>query len=164
MVLRAHDRVVAGVVQIGGVRRHFVVVRTRHAVVSVGRTGPEGTGVTDLGGFLPGRFAPYTCLQVNGVPFRRQQVHGYQPKLGLRAAAHEQDGVFLTAAEQNLQVGDGLLMNFVVYGPPVAGFQDGHAGAAEVEQFGLGPLQDGQRQRRWSRVEIVHARRHDFPV
>ena len=70
----------------------------------------------------------------------------------------------VAAAKQLSQVGDGLLVNLVVHRPAVAGFQDGHAGAAEVEQVHLHLLQNGQRQRRRPGIEVVNARRHGFPA
>ena len=159
--LGARDRLVGGHVHVGGV----LAVRQRREVRHVRRDFLGGVGEdvdrADLLGFLDGLVGPGAGVDVVGGAAGGEQVQRDLRELEGGAALQEQHLVVVGQAQQLGHVGDGFRVDGVVRLAAVRVFHDGHAGAGEIGQLGLGLLEDFQGEGRGTGVEVVRSA-HSF--
>jgi len=130
--------------------------RERGVLAVLARPGDGGGG--ELLGLLEGLVAPGAGHdEVSGVGGPRAEVERDGGELRGGSALEEEHVVGVGHREERTQVGLGLLDGGVELLPAVAHLHDAHPGAVVVHQLRLRPLEDGERQRRGPRREVVDA-------
>ena len=83
------------------------------------------------------------------------KIHGYHVELQAGAALNEEYIIVIAKPHELLDIGLGLIVDFVVLLRTMADLQNGHAAFTEIQEFRLGLLQHRQRQHGRSGIKVI---------
>ena len=146
MVLRAVDGVVVAEMHIGGIRVDLQLLLCRdvtkvHVLAGGGNLADaqKFRFLIRLGGKAAGKHIAAGMLLGS-------KIHGYHVELQAGAALNEEHIIVIAKPHEILDIGLGLIVDFVVLLRTMADLQNGHAAFTEIQEFRLGLLQHRQRQ------------------
>ena len=156
------DRLVGGVVQIRGIRRHTDFALLRHGRKTGLLARINGSHITVLNRAFRGLLAPIACNDVFGRIDRSEQIHRYHRELQGRTALQKQHAIVLRQAQQPPNPAFGISKDLAKKGRTVADLHHAHTRTADISKLGGGLLQHFGRHHRRPGRKVVNMLAHRY--